>query len=182
MSFYHGSPVGGLTELKPFLSEHGQPYVYLAANPLVALLYAVKPVPKPFSFYPYGFDKRGNVVFSEYYENAFYDIYGGKRGYLYECRDLQNVQNPTQISCAYTCPEPVKIKAAVEIPDLYAYYREQEKKGLFFIKPYGEISEKERSLAADAIKKDMDKHQLKNVPEHPMSVFIRKHFPGVWEQ
>lgn len=58
MIFYHGSPIGGLTELKPFLSEHGKPYIYFATNPLVALLYAVKPVSKPFSFYPYGFDRR----------------------------------------------------------------------------------------------------------------------------
>ena len=55
MIFYHGSSVGGLTELKPFLSEHKKLYIYLTSNPVVALLYAVKPVPKPFSFYPYGF-------------------------------------------------------------------------------------------------------------------------------
>lgn len=72
MPFYHGSPIGGINELKPFLSEHGKPYIYFAANPLVALLYAVKPVPKPFSFYPYGFDKNGRVVYSEYFENAFF--------------------------------------------------------------------------------------------------------------
>lgn len=51
MTFYHGSPIGGLTERKPVLSEHGRAYVYFAINPLVPLLYAVKPVPKPFSFY-----------------------------------------------------------------------------------------------------------------------------------
>ena len=82
MTLYHGSPVGGLNELKPFLSEHDKPYVYFASNPSVALLYAVKPVPKPFSFYPYGFDNDGNVVYSEYYENAFFDLYKGKAGYF----------------------------------------------------------------------------------------------------
>lgn len=75
MIFYHGSSIGGLTRLKPFISEHGKPYIYFSTNPIVALLYAVKPVPKPFSFYPYGFDNDGAVVFSEYYENAFFDIY-----------------------------------------------------------------------------------------------------------
>lgn len=57
MHFYHGSPIGGLDELKPFLSEHGKPHIYFSSSPIVALLYAVKPVPKPFSFYPYGFKK-----------------------------------------------------------------------------------------------------------------------------
>ena len=71
MTFYHGSPIGGLNKLEPFLSEHGRHYIYFATNPLVALLYAVKPVPKPFSFYPYGFDKHGNVIYSEYYEKRF---------------------------------------------------------------------------------------------------------------
>ena len=57
MTFYHGSPVGGLNELKPFLSEHKKQYVYFTQNPVVALLYAVHSVDKPFSYYPYGFDK-----------------------------------------------------------------------------------------------------------------------------
>ena len=41
MLLYHGSSVSGLTQLKPFLSEHQKPYVYLSSNPVVALLYAV---------------------------------------------------------------------------------------------------------------------------------------------
>ena len=68
MTFYHGSPVGGLNELKPFLSEHEKQYVYFTQNPVVALLYAVHPVPKPFSYYPYGFDKDGTIHYSEYYQ------------------------------------------------------------------------------------------------------------------
>lgn len=63
MILYHGSPIGGITELKPFLSEHKDSYVYFARNPVVALPYAVKPVPKPFSFYPYGFNGE-KVVFA----------------------------------------------------------------------------------------------------------------------
>lgn len=62
MTLYHGSPVADLKELKPYLSEHGKPYIYFAENPLIALLYAVKPVPKPFSFYPYGFGNDGSIV------------------------------------------------------------------------------------------------------------------------
>lgn len=121
MTLYHGSPVGGLTELKPFLSEHGEPYIYFATNPLVALLYAVKPVPKPFSFYPYGFNKEGAVVFSEYYENASYDIYKNKKGWLYSCAAPQDVANPTQINCAYTVAKAVKPDEVSEIPDLYDF-------------------------------------------------------------
>ena len=64
MTFYHGSPVGGLNELKPFLSEHKKQYVYFTQNPGVALLYAVHSVDKPFSYYPYGFDTDGTIHYS----------------------------------------------------------------------------------------------------------------------
>lgn len=37
--YYHGSPIGGLTELKPFLSEPGKPYIYFATNPLLLSLW-----------------------------------------------------------------------------------------------------------------------------------------------
>ena len=182
MILYHGSPVGGLTELKPFLSEHGRPYLYFADNPLVALLYAAKPVPKPFSFYPYGFAKDGAVVYSEYYENAFADIYKGKQGYLYACRDVQGTEQPTQISCAYTCIEPVKVDTVSAIPDLYAFFKEQEKEGRFRVKSRQEVSAKEMGMAVSALREDMLQYNLKEQPKHAMSIFLQSHFSEVWEE
>lgn len=179
MIFYHGSSIGGLTWLKPFISEHGKPYIYFAANPLVALLYAVKPVPKPFSFYPYGFDSNGAIVFSEYYENAFFDIYKGKIGYLYSCNDLPDIENPTQINCAYTCTKPVKPDNVSEIPDLYEYFKNHEEKGIFRIKPYYEISEKEMEFVLSELEKYVITYKLKDNHKHPMSIFIKAHFPSI---
>lgn len=118
MILYHGSPTGGLTELKPFISEHKEPYIYFSTNPVVALLYAMRPVPKPFSWYPYGFDGE-TMVYSEYYPDAFADIYKGKTGYLYECSSVPNAENPTNINCAYTCKSPVAVDRATEIPDIW---------------------------------------------------------------
>lgn len=181
MTYYHGSPIGGIDELKPFLSEHGKPYIYFATNPLVALLYAVKPVPKPFSFYPYGFDKNGNVIYSEYFENAFYELYKGKSGYLYECNNLKNTEKPTQINCAYTCTDAIKVDRVTEISDLYAFYKEQEEKGLFEVKKRAEISEREINFVLDELRKDIEKYDLKNSPQNPMCIFIKTHFPSVWK-
>ena len=179
MTFYHGSPIAGLTELKPTLSEHGRPYIYFATNPLVALLYAVKPVPKPFSFYPYGFDN-DTVVYSEYFENAFKKIYKGKKGYLYECDNITNVERPTQIHCAYTCTESVTVGRVTEISDLYEYYKEQEKYGLFRIKSFGEVSEREMDFVLDDMRKTIEKYDLRKHLENPMSVFIKEFFSAVW--
>ena len=157
MTLYHGSPTGNLTQLKPFLSEHGKEYVYFSSNPLVALLYAVKPVPKPFSFYPYGFDRNGIVVYSEYFENAFEIFYKGKAGYLYECDNIPKAEQPTQISCAFTCDFTVKPDRVRRVDDLYEYFKEKEREGLFKIRPCKDISEKEMQFVFDDLMKSMKK-------------------------
>ena len=182
LTFYHGSPVDGLSELKPFLSEHGKPYIYFSIEPLVALLYAVRPVPKPFSFYPYGFDKDGCVVYSEYFENAFYELYHGKTGYLYQCENVESAENPTVINCAYVCTRSVKVERVTVIHDLYAFYQKQSAKDKFRVKPCSEISEKEMSYILGELKNDAEKHNLSSTPQHPMSLFLRAHFPALWAQ
>ena len=179
MTFYHGSPIADLKTLKPFLSEHGQPYIYFSTNPLVSLLYAVKPVPKPFSFYPYGFDGKA-VVYSEYFENAFEKLYKGKYGFLYECDDVCGLEQPTQINCAFTLDSEIKIDRVTKIPDLYEYFSEQEQKGLFRIKPRNEISEKEMNFILNELKKDIAAHNLKEHPDHEMSIFIKTHLTEIW--
>ena len=179
MILYHGSDIGNLTELKPFLSEHKKPYIYLTSNPVVALLYAVKPVPKPFSFYPYGFSGE-KVVYSEYYKDCFKDIYKGKKGFLYECHNVENVRNPTSIHCAYTCEHPVRISRCIQIDDLYDEFTEYKEKGLFEIKPFGSISDRELNFVREDMRKNIAQHNLKDFPDNPMSQFIIRHFPEVW--
>lgn len=179
MKLYHGSLVGGLTELKPFLSEHGKPYIYFSSNPVVALLYAVKPVPKPFSYYPYGFDESGTVVYSEYWSNSFYELYKGKAGFLYEC-NITTAQNLTAISCAYTCELPIKVDSCIEIVDLYDKFMEFKKAGTFQIKPFDTISERELEFVYADMRQTILKNDLYLLPESPMSKFIKAHFGEVW--
>lgn len=179
MILYHGSSIGGITELKPVLSEHKKPYVYLASNPVVALLYTVKPVPKPFSFYPYGFIGE-KVVYSEYYENCFEDIYKGQKGFLYECENVKDIGNPTDINCAFTCQAPIKISGCTEIDDVFEKFTEYMKKGQLEVKPFHSVSNKELNFVYDDMRKTIDEHSLRDYPDSPMSRFIMTHFPKVW--
>lgn len=171
--FYHGSDISGLTELRPFISEHKKPYIYFSTNPVVALLYCVRPLEKPFSWYPYGFDGE-TVVYSEYYMGAFADIYKGKKGYLYECTNMPNAENPTNINCAYTCENPVKVYDVTEIPDIYEKLMEYLDKGLFRVKPFAEISEKEMQMVYDDLQSTISKYNLLSNSECQMSKFINK--------
>ncbi len=179
---YHGSAQGDILKLKPYVSEHGKPYVYFAENPVVALLYAIKPVPKPYSFYPFGFDKTGAVVYSEYFPDAFSVLYKGKTGYLYEAEERSNMDMPTHIPGVYTSKEPVLVKNVTEIPDLYARFMEWCKEGRFRIKPRDAISDKEMAYVFSALKQDMEKYEFIKKPECEMSRFIRTYFPEVWNE
>ena len=181
MTLYHGSPIGGLTQLTPFVSEHNESYIYFSANPVVSLLYAVKPVPKPFSFYPYGFGSNGEVVYSEYFKNAFETIYKGKTGYIYECDNVTEVENPTNISCAYTVTKPVKIDRVTKITDCCEQFKEYEKQGLFKIKAFEDISANEMKIVYEDFEKYIRTYDLKNNPDNEMSIFIKTNFPQIWE-
>lgn len=181
MTFYHGSPVGGLNELKPYLSEHEKQYIYFTQSPVVALLYAVHPVPKPFSYYPYGFDKDGTIHYSEYYQNAFSDIYKSKQGYLYECDDIPSIGNSTQINGVFVYENAVKVDRVTTIPNLYERFMEYQQQGLFRIRPLDTISDKEMQSVYDDLKQTIQKYNLKQFPDNSMSRFIREHFQEVWE-
>ena len=179
--FYHGSSVKGLTMLKPFVSEHKQPYIYFSTNPVVALLYTVRPVEKPFNWYPYGFDSDGTVVYSEYYPGAFSDVYKGKSGYLYECDDIENTENPTNINSAFTCNEPVEIDRMSEIDDIYDEFMKYKSQGLFKIKCFDDISSKELSFVRDYLSNLIIKHDLHSKPDLDISRMIQDHFKDIWE-
>lgn len=181
MTLYHGSPTDGLTQLMPSLSEHNKSYIYFSTNPVVALLYAVKPVPKPFSFYPYGFGNNGEVVYSEYFKNAFETIYKGKTGYIYECDNVTEVENPTHICCAYTVTKPVKINKVTEIADCFEQFKGYEKQGLFRIKAFEDISANEMKIVYEDFEKYIHTYDLKNNPDNEMSIFIKTNFPQIWE-
>ena len=182
MTFYHGSPVGGLKELKPFLSEHENQYVYFTQNPVAALLYAVHPVEKPFSWYPYGFDENGTVVYSEYYPNAFSEVYRGKSGFLYECDELACTENPTQINGVYVSRNPVSIDRVTLVPDLYERFMQYKEKNTFIVVPFGEVSGRSVEFVYDDLRQTIKRYRLKQFPGSSMSIFISRHFPDIWNE
>ncbi len=174
---YHGSPVGGLDILSPELSEHGTPFVYVATDPVVALLYAVKPVPKPFSYYPYGFDENGHVVYSEYFEDAFRILYQGQKGYLYECEETADMTQPTHIACAYASSHAIKVRRVTRISNLYEYYMQQSDKGVFSIRRFEDVPQATYAHIVKTLRSEIAPYNLQDYPE--MQQFLRRYFPLV---
>ncbi len=177
MTYYHGSPVNGVTVLKPNISNHNDAFVYFSSNPVVALFYTVR-----VHFYPYGFSKTSKTPkYFEYYENALRDVYGGKKGYLYEYDDINIIENPTNIFCAYVSRIPVVVKRCKIIEDIYEEMMRQEKEGLFEVKRYEEIEEEElrkyKNMVIEAIKGG-ELHKK----DDEYSKYMRSRFPEEWEK
>lgn len=182
MILYHGTSVGGLSELKPHLSEHGKPYVYFSTNPVVAAFYTVHIVERPYSWFPYGFDRDGTPVHTEYYENALADVYDHKTGYLYRCGAVKDAGNPTKINCAYVCEKPVRVDSVLGIENVYGWFLEQEQKGALRIVRHHALTADRRRFAGKIAADEIDAYRLRDHPDSSYSKFISDRFPEIWNK
>lgn len=66
MKLYHGSPVPNLTVLRPPLSKHSRPLVYLTDIPELAAIYAHNPLTPPNYFFSY-YVRDGVLHYDEYF-------------------------------------------------------------------------------------------------------------------
>lgn len=180
MVLYHGTSMANLETLKPHISDHKEPYVYFSTNPVVASFYMVHIVDRPYNWFPYGFSKDGIPEYTEYYHNATADVYGNKTGYLYECNDVINTNNPTNINCAYTCKEAVSIDNCIVFDNIYKQFLEWEQQGKLVIRKYEMLSEKAMEFIRNYFRELIIKDNLKNKPHISQSVFIMKNFPDIW--
>jgi hypothetical protein len=178
---YHGSSVKGLKKLSPHLSEHKQPYIYFTTNPVVAAFYMVHIVERPYNWFTYGFTQSGVPIYTEYYPNAMADVYSGKTGYLYECSKVNNIQNPTNINCAYVCENTVLIDKYTEFKDIYESFLEYEKQGKLIIQRYDNLSKKMSESIKLMIQSEIKENNLKSNPDLSYSLFLKKHFSHIWD-
>ena len=174
---YHGTSVQGLKRLEPMISEHGKPYVYFSSNIVVAAFYTVHRVKRPYNWFPYGFNENSTPVYYEYYENAFSDVYSGKRGVIYCCENVPNIQNPTNINCTYVCENAVNISEIIEIDDMYKWFIEKENGGELIIKRYETLSQRQKQNFISIVQAEIDDNKLREKPDCDYTEFIKKKFP-----
>lgn len=177
---YHGSCVDGLKTLKPFVSEHGKAYVYLSKNKVLSALYTVHKFDRPYNWYPYSFSDTGVPMYFECYENALFDVYGGKKGYIYECEKPENAHNPTNINGAYTCLEPVSIINCTEIEDMYEWFLQAEQNGEFAFRRFCDMSENALDNFSRMAESEIKKFDLHN-KSCDYADFLRTRFPKAWK-
>lgn len=184
--YYHASQIGGLSMLKPHISNHGVSLVYLSKkreNVLVYLSNAIEKYCKKTGFAhdrnyekwgPYGFDKEGKQYIEEYYSNALIDTYRNISGYIYRVKSVVDSGFKTNIPDAVTSKEVVEVFDVEYIEDAYEEILKAEKEGLIKIVRFEEMTDKRKEWLKTTIKEE-----YKNAVNHPeYRHFLKAKFPS----
>lgn len=185
--YYHASPIGGITQLEPRISNHGVPLVYFSKkreNVLVYLSNAIEKYCKETGFLyegkwqkwgPYGFNKDGRLRLEEYYPNALISTYKGVSGYIYSAETITDSGFAVQIPDAATSGITVKVKDVEYVPDAYEAILLAEREGLITILRYEDMPEKVREWNEKTIKEEYE-----GAFEHPeYRHFLKGNFPNI---
>lgn len=180
MKLYHGSDCGGLQTLEPRLADHGNPCVYLTENRTVASFYTVKAVEPPEYWVPYGFDSDGTPVYHELYPDALREVYGGKRGYLYQVKAAEHQIEPLRkIPGAFSGLSPFFVADCEELPDVYAWLLEEEAAGRLRVGRFDDKTPEELNGWYQMIRKEMTERNLCKDSDCSYARFLREKIPWV---
>lgn len=178
MIFYHGSPLRDLNVLRPFLSEHQKPLVYLSTRKPVAAFYLCK---RPYMWHTYGFLDDGTPVYTETYPGQLEDFYGDLAGALYTCEGEYPALNPTGIACAAVSEEPVPVSACEPVDDALELLLRFEREGSLHLRRYETLTADQRA-ANDRMMLSAIRHHRLLEGVHPLAAFVRERFPSLWAQ
>lgn len=171
--YYHASPFGGITQLKPHVSNHGIPLVYFSKkreNVLVYLSNAVEKYCKETGFLyegiyqkwgPYGFNRDGRQRLEEYYPNALVETYAGVSGYIYGAEPTKAAP-VSDVPFAVTSEEAAAVVSCEFVPDAYEAILRAEREGLLHILRYAQTGEPFRAWVRQTMLKEYE-----NAAEHP---------------
>jgi len=185
--YYHASPVPGIKQLEPRISNDGVPLIYFSGkreNTLVYLSNAIEKYCTENGFVhsgkwqkwgPYGFTKDRILVLQEYYPNALYETYRGVSAYVYGVDDTAPVQASGKIPFAFTASQPVEVASCEYIPDAYEAIMQAAAEGKIKIQRYEDLPERIREW----IRKTMrDAWKNENLQDD-YRFFIEAKFPWV---
>lgn len=177
MILYHGSNVSGIKCLRPGISNHGKPYVYLTHSPVLAAIYAHNPLTRPNGFFTYWLDKDGTLCYDEYFENQLETIYAGQRGFVYECQG--EFPQLEKMPWVYLSEKAVPVTACVEIPDLCAELLRYEREGLLRVRRWHQVSENQRRVWENVVRRSLAGTDLTSASGQEYASYIRAHFPNM---
>lgn len=184
LTLYHGSNIGNIKILEPRLADHDRPYVYLTTIDAVAAFYLCNAVEKPYYWFPYGFERGGNIpIYHELYPDALKEVSDGVSGYLYEVQAGENQVIPFgDIPCARLAVEPVPVAKCVKIENAYDFLMKYAEQGKIKIGYFRDKSPEELNWWHAKITEILEKKDMRKIPNCSYARFIREKFPQIWEE
>ena len=174
MTYYHCSPIRGLTVLEPGVPKSfDKPAgVYLTTSLPMALMYGVRNFE-----YTYGYTREGQIYYEEYFPGALEELYRGREASLYLCAPRETVS--TAIPNEAVSTEPVTVVEEIRIDDVCEALLEQERLGALVIRRYEELPPRMLEWIKQAEAEEVRKRDLVR-RGGPMADYIRTHYPESW--
>lgn len=144
---YHASKTPDIKILRPHISNHGKPLVYLSEkreNTLVYLSNAVEKHCREKGFAhegiytkwaAYGFNSEGVLVLDEYYPNAIRETYEGEAGYIYSVSEITG-EPMNDIPFAFVTDKPVGVIGCEYVPNAYIALLQAAEQGKIIMNSY----------------------------------------------
>ena len=182
MLLYHGSSQNGLQTLRPFLADHGKPYVYFSTDSTAAAFYTACAVERPYYFFPYGYDAAARPVYTETYPGALRETYAQKSGYLYVCDlpEAELLRFPSNPHMRLTANEtPVLRVEAIE--NLYEWFLKKEAEGKLTIQRYESLAKGDLASWHGMVLEEL-RAACAETHDNAYAAFVRRTMPQVWER
>ena len=129
MIAYHGTVIGELNILKPFLTPQSNlkyPCVYLSTNKALSSIYIWN---KKYKWMTFEIRDDGMPVYNESFQNGLSYFYNGVKGYIYTCDANFETDENTTIKHAVISRKPVEIKEIDVIENAYERILQYENEG-----------------------------------------------------
>jgi hypothetical protein len=185
MTFYHGSSVGGLTELQPFSkpwSNLKEPLVYMTSSKQLAA-HSIWPTEK-YEIKSPMLDIRpdGTLVFQEMFSGALEYFYKGLSGWIYQCEGDFEYNKDAGVFTTATSAISVPIASAEYIEDVYEHILSYMEQGKFIREKFENLRPYRHDIIRGIIYRSIKSDDLFNNPDHPNFKFIPEKYPQYWKE
>ncbi|MBN2880412.1 MAG: hypothetical protein JXN65_12370 [Clostridia bacterium] len=179
MKYYHGSIVPNLETLYPFNTSNSlsdKECIYLTSRKEIALLYIWV---RKFMWLTYGFDKQGNVVYTETHKGALEEFYKNVKGYIYSVEINDEHDNDTHIKNTITVYSETPVFGCEVIEDVYAEIIKYEDQGIIRIRRYQDLSKEDKEKNRSMILKELSESALYR-NDRVLLRYIMMRFPDIY--
>lgn len=177
MTYYHGSSIGGIESLRPFVSNHEKSYVYLTHSQVLAAIYAHNPMARPNGWFTYYWGKDGQLHYEEYFDNQTEEIYAGQAGFVYACEG--EFETLEKMPWVFLSENKVPVHSCILIPDLYAQLLQYEQEGKLVIHRWKDQSPELKAIHERVLKNSLDSPRPDPAVDKEYRDYVSAHFPSL---